>query len=70
MSLRFLTVKDDADDLAILESQVYTLVKKGEVPAIQVGPKRVWQTERTRLEEYIERQYAVGRDAVKRAEPF
>lgn len=63
-SPRFLSVKDVADELAITETAVYTLLKTGEVPAIQVGPKRVWRIERAKLEEYIERQYAAARDAI------
>ncbi|MFB7797247.1 helix-turn-helix domain-containing protein [Isoptericola sp. NPDC056134] len=63
-SPRFLSVDGVADELAISRSQVYTLLKTGELPAIQVGPKRVWRIERTRLEEYIEAGYAAVREAV------
>jgi len=63
---RFLTLKDIADELAISETQVYTLVRSGELPAIQVGPKKVWRIERAKLEEYIEQQYAAARDTVAR----
>jgi excisionase family DNA binding protein len=65
---RFLAVGDVADELAISHAQVYTLLKAGELPAIQVGPKRVWRIERARLEEYIECQYAATRDAVERGD--
>ncbi|MGW8566685.1 helix-turn-helix domain-containing protein [Isoptericola sp. NPDC055881] len=67
-SPRFLSVKDVADELAITETAVYTLLKTGEVPAIQVGPKRVWRIERAKLEEYIERQYAAARDAIAKGQ--
>ncbi|MEU2201673.1 helix-turn-helix domain-containing protein [Isoptericola sp. NPDC019482] len=67
-SPRFLSVKDVADELAITETAVYTLLKTREVPAIQVGPKRVWRIERVKLEEYIERQYAAARDAIAKGQ--
>lgn len=67
-SPRFLSVKDVADELAITETAVYTLLKTGEAPAIQVGPKRVWRIERAKLEEYIERQYAAARDAITKGQ--
>jgi prophage regulatory protein len=62
---RFLTIKNIADELAITETQVYTLVRTGELPAIQVGPKKVWRIERAKLEDYIEQQYAAARRAVE-----
>lgn len=65
---RFLTVDDVADEFAISRAQVYTLVKTGEIPAIQVGPKRVWRIERAKLEEYIESQYAAVREALDRGD--
>jgi len=65
---RFLSVKDVADELSTTETAVYTLLKTGEVPAIQVGPKRVWRIEREKLEEYIERQYAAARDAIAKGQ--
>ncbi|MEL7978353.1 helix-turn-helix domain-containing protein [Isoptericola sp. F-RaC21] len=67
-SARFLSVKDVAEELAITETQVYTLLKTGELPAIQVGPKRVWRIERVKLEEYIERQYAAAWDAIAKGQ--
>lgn len=65
---RFLSVREIADELAISEGQVYTLLKSGEVLAIQVGPKKVWRIERAKLEEYIERQYAAARDAIAKGQ--
>ncbi|MFE5293007.1 helix-turn-helix domain-containing protein [Isoptericola sp. NPDC056618] len=62
---RFLSVKNVADELAISEAQVYTLVRSGELPAIQVGPKKVWRIERAKLEEYIERQYEATQEAIR-----
>jgi excisionase family DNA binding protein len=65
---RFLTVKQVAKELAITESITYTLLRSGELPAIQVGPKNVWRIERTKLEEYIADRYAATRRAVESGE--
>ena len=67
-SPRFISVETVATELAISNSQVYTLLRSGDLPAIQVGPKRVWRIERTKLEEYIEQQYAAARDAVAKGQ--
>ncbi len=67
-SPRFLTVDAVADELAVSRHQVYALLRGGDLPAIQVGPKRVWRIERTKLEEYIEAQYAATRAAIERGD--
>ena len=58
MSARFLTMQDVADELATSLSQVYHMVRSGELPAIKVGGRGQWRIERSKLEEYIERKYA------------
>ncbi len=65
---RFLDLKQVSDELAVTKAQVYTILKNGDLPAIQVGPKKVWRIDRTKLEEYIERQYAATREAVERGD--
>lgn len=65
---RFIDVDAVADELAISRTQVYSLLRGGDLPAIQVGPKRVWRIERTKLEEYIERQYQATREAIERGD--
>lgn len=67
-SPRFIDVDAVADELAISRAQVYSLLRGGDLPAIQIGPKRVWRIERTRLEEYIERQYQATREAIARGD--
>lgn len=67
-SPRFIDVDAVAKELAVSRAQVYSLLRGGEMPAIQIGPKRVWRIERAKLEEYIERQYAAVRDAIARGE--
>ena len=53
MAARFLTMQDVADELAVSMSQVYHMVRSGELPAIKIGGRGQWRIERARLEEYI-----------------
>jgi len=39
-------------------SQVYHMVRSGELPAIKVGGRGQWRVERERLEQYIAQRYA------------
>jgi excisionase family DNA binding protein len=54
MPSRFLTLDDLAAELTVSRSQAYALVRHGVVPAMQVGGRRQWRIERTRLEEWIQ----------------
>ena len=58
MAQRFLTLADVTEVLNISAVQAYALVRSGELPAIQIGPRRIWRVEATELEAYIERLYA------------
>ena len=55
---RFLQLSDVAAELNVSDSQVYHMVRSGELPAIKVGGRGQWRVERARLEEYIQRKYA------------
>jgi excisionase family DNA binding protein len=55
---RFLLLSDVAAELNVSDSQVYHMVRSGELPAIKVGGRGQWRVERSRLEEYIEKKYA------------
>jgi len=57
MVARFLTMQDVADELATSLSQIYHMVRSGELPAIKIGGRGRWRIERTKLEEYITRKY-------------
>jgi excisionase family DNA binding protein len=46
-----------AEELAVTNSQVYHMVRSGELPAIKIGGRGQWRIERARLEEYISRKY-------------
>jgi excisionase family DNA binding protein len=54
---RFMNLTDVAEELAVSSSQMYALVKSGDLPAIQVGGRGQWRVERVKLEEYIARMY-------------
>jgi excisionase family DNA binding protein len=58
MAGRFLQMSEVADELSVSLSQVYHMVRSGELPAIKVGGRGQWRVERDRLEQYIERKYA------------
>ncbi|MDG4820896.1 helix-turn-helix domain-containing protein [Asanoa sp. WMMD1127] len=55
---RFLQLSEVAEELAVSDSQVYHMVRSGELPAIKIGGRGQWRVERVRLEEYIARKYA------------
>ncbi|MBQ1074668.1 helix-turn-helix domain-containing protein [Micromonospora sp. C31] len=58
MEPRFLLLSDVATELNVSDSQVYHMVRSGELAAIKIGGRGQWRVERARLEEYIERKYA------------
>ncbi len=47
-----------ADELSVSLSQVYHMVRGGELPAIKIGGRGQWRVERAKLEEYIQLKYA------------
>jgi excisionase family DNA binding protein len=55
---RFLLLSDVALELNVSDSQVYHMVRSGELPAIKIGGRGQWRVERTRLEEYIALKYS------------
>jgi excisionase family DNA binding protein len=57
MAARFLQLSDVADELAVSLSQVYHMVRSGELPAIKVGGRGQWRVEREKLEAYIASKY-------------
>ncbi|SDQ08808.1 helix-turn-helix domain-containing protein [Quadrisphaera sp. DSM 44207] len=61
MPPRFLTLADVAEVLNVSAVQAMALVKRGELPAIQVGGRGQWRVEAAVLEEYIQRKYAETR---------
>jgi len=62
---RFLLLSDVAEILNISASQTYALVRRGDLPAIQVGGRGQWRVEASQLETYIERMYAETRQSLR-----
>ena len=65
MAARFLTMQDVADELATSLSQIYHMVRSGELPAIKIGGRGQWRIERAKLEEYIAAKYAETAEFVR-----
>ncbi|MEU8237694.1 helix-turn-helix domain-containing protein [Actinoplanes missouriensis] len=57
MEPRFLLLTDVATELNVSDSQVYHMVRSGELPAIKIGGRGQWRVERAKLEEYIQHKY-------------
>jgi excisionase family DNA binding protein len=62
---RFLQLPDVADMLDISMSQVYALVRRGDLRAIKIGGRGQWRVENSALEDYIQRCYAETDAAVQ-----
>ncbi|QTE30290.1 helix-turn-helix domain-containing protein [Pengzhenrongella sicca] len=74
MAARFLTLADVTEVLNISAAQAYSLVRSGELPAIQVGGRSQWRIETVELEAYITRMYAqtrarIGSESLAQSEP-
>jgi excisionase family DNA binding protein len=52
---RFLTLEDVATYLNVSVTQVYALVRSGELPGIKIGGRGFWRVDRAQLEAYIDR---------------
>jgi excisionase family DNA binding protein len=66
MEARFLLLAEVAAELNVSDSQVYHMVRSGELPAIKIGGRGQWRVERAKLEEYIQRKYAETSEWVTR----
>jgi excisionase family DNA binding protein len=61
---RFLPLAEVAEVLGVSGSQVYALVRSGELPAIKIGGRGQWRVEAGELEKYIQRCYEQTREFV------
>ena len=59
-------LSDVATELNVSDSQIYHMVRSGELPAIKIGGRGQWRVERAKLEQYIEQKYAETADWVHR----
>jgi excisionase family DNA binding protein len=62
---RFLTLADVAETLNVSASQVYALVRSGELRAIKVGGRGQWRVESSALEEWISQSYVRTEEFVR-----
>src|SRR3954453_13289762 len=63
---RFLTIEDVAEELATSPAQIRALIRRKELPALQIGRRGQWRIERARLEAYIEAPYAATERELER----
>lgn len=61
---RFLQLSDVAEILNISSSQVYALVRGGDLEAVKIGGRGQWRVEASKLEDYIARLYKETRQFV------
>ncbi|MGY1813467.1 helix-turn-helix domain-containing protein [Blastococcus sp. SYSU D00820] len=61
-SPRFLTLNDVAEILNVSWRQVYALVRRRELIAIQIGGRGQWRVEVDELERFIQQKYAEARE--------
>ena len=66
---RFLTLADVADILNVSWRQVYALVRRKELLAIQIGGRGQWRVETDELERFIAQKYAEARAGSVPEEP-
>jgi excisionase family DNA binding protein len=59
-------LSDVATELNVSDSQVYHMVRSGELPAIKIGGRGQWRVERAKLEQYIQEKYAETANWVQR----
>ena len=58
-------LSDVATELNVSDSQVYHMVRSGELPAIKIGGRGQWRVERAKLEDYIQQKYEETADWVR-----
>lgn len=63
---RFLLLPDVADELNVSFSQVYALVRSGDLPAIKIGGRGQGRVERSQLEAWITRLHEETAEGIAR----
>ncbi len=58
MGERFLRLAEVAEILDVSMSQVYALVRGGDIESVKIGGRGQYRVERVKLEDYIQRAYA------------
>lgn len=67
MSTSFLTIADVAERLQLSPQAVRSLILSGDLPAIQVGARRLWRIPESGFDEYVERELSRTREMVAAA---
>lgn len=52
---RFVTLEEVARYLSVSTTQVYALVRSGELPGIKIGGRGFWRVDKAQLEAYVDR---------------
>lgn len=68
-SPRFLLLADVAEVLNVSSSQVYALVRSGDLKAVKLGGRGQWRVEDKELEAYIQRCYQQTQEFIE-THPF
>ena len=63
---RFLTIDDVAEELATSPAQIRVLIRRKELPALQIGGRGQWCIERAKIEAYIQAAYAATERELER----
>lgn len=53
MERRFMRPEEVAEELNVTVSQVYTLMRSNQLPAVKIGKRGVWRVSRDALEAYV-----------------
>ena len=70
MKDKFLTIAEVAENLQLSAQGVRALIQSGDLPAIQVGARRLWRVPESAFDAYIERQLKATRDMVAAGQLF
>lgn len=62
---RFMSLDVAAVELATTRSQIYALLRSGELKGIQIGGRNQWRIERVKLEEFIAEAYRRAETTLK-----
>lgn len=66
MERRFMRPEEVAEELNVTVSQVYTLMRSNQLPAVKIGKRGVWRVSRDALEAYVTE---LERRALERRDP-
>ena len=62
---RFMTPEEVADVLRVSISQVYTLMRSGQITAVKIGKRGIWRVSINALEEYVSALETAARERLR-----